>query len=235
LIKLFLPPLGLFIFFLTSYSWLISPKIDSIKSLITSSDLIKNKIKTTDEKRSYLLSVDQEQLKKDADYLSSAVLKEKNSYLLLGVLKDISKKYDYTITSFSFSIKDLKENKNSLKIAEKSIAVKMPINLEMSGPTDKFIDLIKTIENSLPVLFLDKIENMQENGSTFLKMTISSYYVADNLSLASDNLTLDDLKLTKEESDLLAKISQFEKSSSLEETSGLGGEQFIEYDRPRPF
>jgi hypothetical protein len=235
LIKLFLPPLGLFLFFLTSYSWLISPRIDSIKSLITSSESIKGKIKITDEKLSYLLSVDQDQLKKDAGYLSSAVLKEKNSYLLLGILKDIAKEYGYAITSFSLSIKDFKENKNSLKIADKSMAVKMPINIEMSGPTDKFIDLIKSIENSLPILFLDKIENTQESGNTFLKMTISSYYAADNFDLVSDNLTLSDLKLTKEESDLLTKISQFEKSPSLDETFGQDSEKFIEYDRPRPF
>jgi hypothetical protein len=234
LIKLFLPPLAMVIFVLTSMGWLILPKIEAAKLLKNSADTIKSQIKLIDEKRSYLLSVDQDQLKQNADYLSNAVLKEKNSYLLLGVMKDICAKYDYTITSFSLSIDDLKGEKDSLQVANKDIATKMPLSIEVIGPADKFIDFIKAIENNLPILFIDGLENNQQGRNYTLKMTISSYYLADKLDSVSENLTINDLKLTKEESELLAKISQFEKSLSLEGVDTDGG-VFVEYNRTNPF
>lgn len=235
LIKLFLPPLAVFIFFLTSLGWLILPKIESAKSLRSSIERIKSQIKLINEKRDYLLSIDQAQLQQNADYLSSAVLPGKNSYLLLGVVRDIVEKYDYKITSFSLSIQNLKEESDSLKVADKNVATKMPINLEVTGPTEKFIDFIKAIENSLPILFIDSMENSQKGLNTDLKMSISSYHITDKIDGISENLTINDLKLTKEESDLLAKISQFEKSLSLEGTNEFEGGNFVEYDRPIPF
>lgn len=131
LIKLFFPPLAVFLFFLTSLGWLILPKIESLKYLNDSGEKIKMQIELINEKRDYLLSIDQAQLQQNADYLSSAVLPEKNSYLLLGVVRDITEKYDYRITSFSLSISDLKEGSESLKVADKNIATKMPIILKL--------------------------------------------------------------------------------------------------------
>lgn len=235
LIKLFLFPFGLFLFFLTSLGWLVLPKIESIKFLENSSEKIKSEIKLINEKKDYLLSIDQVQLQQNVDYLSSAVLPEKNSYLLLGVLRDIVEKYDYRIDSFSLSVNDLKESNESLKISSTNMATKMPISLEVSGPTDKFIDFIKAIENSLPILYIDSMENSQKGASTDLKMSISSYHVADKVEDVLGNLTINDLKLTKEESDLLAKISQFEKSVSLNGTTEFEGGSFVEHDRPNPF
>ena len=66
-------------------------------------------------------------------------------------------------------------------------------------------------------------------------MSISSYHVADKVEGSLENLTINDLKLTKEESDLLAKISQFEKSFSLDGTTEFEGGSFVEHDRPSPF
>lgn len=235
LIKLLLFPLGVFLFFLTSMGWLILPKIELIKSLKESSDLLKSQIKSTDEKRNYLLSIDQSQLIQNANYLLSAVLPEKNSYLLVEAIRDIISKYDYKINSFSLSIDELKDNEKSLNIAEKNMATKIPLNVEVVGPTDKFVDLIKGLENSLPIIFIDSLETSKQGNNSVLKMLISSYYVADNSESNSEKLTLNDLKLTKEEADLLAKISQFDKSLSFEGLNGLEGGTFVEYDRVNPF
>lgn len=236
LIKLFFPVLALVVFLLTSIGWLILPRIESIKSLKSSIESTKSQTKTTDEKRSYLLSIDQEQLKKDADYLSSAVLREKNSYLLVEVIKNITRKYGYNINSFSLSIKDLKENgETSIKVADKNVAIKMPITVELSGPTDKLIDLIKGLENNLPILFIDNLKISKQDTTSVLKMLISSYYVPDSLAKVSDNLTINDLKLTKEESDLLVKISQFENNINVAGLSDFEGGTFVEYDRTNPF
>lgn len=236
LIKLLIPPLALFLFFLTSLGWLIFPKIESIKSLISSSEKIKTQISLTEEKRNYLLSIDQEQLERDSDYLSSAVLKEKNSYLLLGVIEDITSKYNYNINSFSLSVQDLKGVSTSLKLSDKNIATKMPLNIEISGPTENFIDLIKNLENSLPILFIDNMDIGQKGGNSILKMMVSSYYLPDKIDINSENLTLNDLKLTKDESDLLAKISIFEKTDSLNGTiEKTDRGTFVEYNRDNPF
>lgn len=233
LIKLFLPPLLVFVLLLTSIGWLIMPKIDSIAKLGDSIESTKSQIKLIDEKKSYLLSIDQSQLIKDADYLSSAVLPEKNSYLLVGVIRDITSRFGYEITSFSLSISDLKEN--SLTVAKKNVATKLPISVELVGPTDKFIDLVKGLENNLPLLFIDSLETSKQGANSVLKMTISSFHVADNFDINTENLTINDLKLTKEESELLVLISQFDKNLSLDETVVLDGDTFIEYDRTNPF
>lgn len=235
LIKLFLPPFALIVFFITSLGWLILPKIESIKSLKSSSEKIKSQTKSTEEKRNYLLSVDQEQLKQDSDYLSSAVLKEKNSYLLLGVIGEITEKYGYDISSFTLSVEDLKNTTNSLKLADKSVATKMPLNIEVSGPADKFIDLIKNLENSLPILFINSLETSQQSNNLTIKMMISSYYLADKIDVESENLSLTDLKLSKEESDLLSKISRFEKTEGLNQMDSSTGGAYKEYDRENPF
>lgn len=233
LIKLFLLPLSMVVFFLTSIGWLVMPRIESIQSLKQSSDTIKAQIKSTDEKKNYLLSIDQDQLKQNADYLSSAVLPEKNSYLLIDVIRNIVGEYGYNITSFSLSIEDLKDEEGSLKIAEKKMAKKLPVNVEVFGPSDKLVDLIKGLENSLPILFIDNLETTKEVDNSTLKMAISSYYMADNFDSNYEKLTLSDLKLTKEESELLTKISGFNKSVS--QDGLLDGGTFVEYDRPMPF
>lgn len=235
LIKLFLVPLAVFIFFLTSIGWLISPKIESIKSLKESSNSVKSQIISIDEKRNYVLSVDQFQLKQDANYLSSAVLPEKNSYLLVDIIRGIISKYDYNITSFSLKIDELKGDGESLKVAEKNITTKIPLTVEVVGPTEKFVDLINGLENSLPIIFIDNLETSKQGDNSILKMLISSYYVADNSESDSEKLTLNDLKLTKDEADLLARISQFDNSVSLDGLGDLEVGTFVEYDRDNPF
>lgn len=235
LIKLFLLPLVVIIFFLTSIGWLIMPRIESLKSLNNSSDMVRAQIKSTDEKRDYILSIDQFQLKQNSDYLSSAVIPEKNSYLLVNVIRNILSKYEYNIVSFSLSISDLKDEEESLKVSEKKMATKLPLNVEISGPSEKFVDLINGLENSLPIIFIDSMETTKQGAVSTLKMSISSYYMADNMETNYEKLTLNDLKLTKEESDLLAKISEYDKSVSPEELSGLDGGDFVEYDRANPF
>ena len=235
LIKLFLVPLVVIVFFLTSIGWLIMPRIESLKSLKNSNEMVKEQIKSTDEKRGYLLSIDQFELKQNADYLSSAVLPEKNSYLLVDVIRNIVSNYDYNIMSFSLSINDLKDEQGSLKVAEQKMATKLPLNIEVSGPSEKMVDLIKGLENSLPIIFIDNMETTKQGAVSSLKMSISSYYMSDNLEANYEKLTLNDLKLTKEESDLLTKISEFDKSVSQEGLSGLEDGTFVEYNRPMPF
>jgi hypothetical protein len=94
--------------------------------------------------------------------------------------------------------------------------------------------LIKALENSLPILFIDKLDTKTVGAISDLDMIVSSYYVADKPDLVSGNLTLNDLKPTKEETDLLTTISQFERVEFLE-NSPTEETKFVKYYRVDPF
>ena len=100
LIKLFLLPLGIILVFLFSLRVVIIPRISSITSVKNSISKIESEIDSTNEKRAYLAAVDQNELINNEKYLASAVLQAKNSYLLVGVIRDIADKFDYQVRSF---------------------------------------------------------------------------------------------------------------------------------------
>jgi hypothetical protein len=152
------------------------------------------------------------------------------------VIRNASDKYGFQVKSFSINPGKLKGDANqTLKVADKDVAMKVPVNLILSGPSEKSLDLIKSLENSLPILFIDKLDTTTIGGITDLNMTISSYYVPDVTDLVSGNLTLNDLKPTKEETDLLTTISQFEKIKGFMLDTGTTGGNFVNYDRSDPF
>jgi hypothetical protein len=236
LIGVFLIPLVVIVVFIISLGVVILPKINQIGDLNQNIASVKNQIKSTSEKKSYLLSIDQEQLKRDESYLDSAVLKEKNSYLLVGVIRRVCDSFGFQVKSFAISPGKLKDDTNqTLKVSDKDVAVKMPVDLVLSGPSDKSLDLIKALENSLPILFIDKLDTKTFNGTSDLDMTIASYYVPNKTDLVSGNLTLDDLKPTQEETTLLTTISKFQKIDELTSDQDNSGGTFVEYDRSNPF
>lgn len=238
LIKLFLLPLGVILVFLVSLSLVVIPRIDSVKFLLGSISKVKSEIKLVEGKRIYLSSVDQNELIKNEEYLSSAVLQEKNSYLLVGVIRNISEDFGFRIKSFLINPISIKDNLDSVKVSNENVAAKLPINVTLEGPEDKVVDLLISIENSLPVMFIDKINILNRQDMVEISLVVSSYYVPDNQNLVSGNLTLNDLIPTKEENDLLSKISQFKKDESLtksliDQTSQ--GKSYVEYERETPF
>jgi len=235
LIKLFLVPLAIVVIFLMSLGGIIIPKIGEISDTYEKINNIKSQIKLTDEKKNYLLTIDQDQLNKDADYLNEAVLKEKKAYLLVGIIRKIADKFGFQITSFSVLPGEIKGESEKLKVSDKDMAVKMPIEVSLVGENDKSLSLIKAIENSLPVLFIDKFDSSALSWTTELDLTVSSYYIPDKSDYLSGNLTLNDLKLTGNESELLTKISQFSKveiGSAAEQGTRSG---FVKYEKTNPF
>jgi hypothetical protein len=238
LIKLFLLPLGVVLLFLVSLRMVIIPKIDSIKSIKSLVTNTKSEIKITNEKRAYLDSVDQDELLKNEGYLSSAVLQAKNSYMLVGVIRNIVDKFGYKVRSFSINPIELKEGEGSLKVSNKDVATKLPINVILEGPKEKMIDLLISIENSLPIMFIDKINISSRLGVSAIDLSVSSYYISDSPNLVSGNLSLVDLMPTAEESELLSKISQFNQDDRLVQSlldQGTEGKSYVEYSRNNPF
>lgn len=235
LIKLFLIPIGLLVVFLVSFGLVIIPKIEEIKSNFDQISGLKSQIKLNEQKKNYLISIDQEQLNKDASYLNQAVLREKKSYLLVGVIRSIADGFSYRIKSFSLNPGTLKEGfSEKLKISDNDLAIKMPIKLTLVGPSNRNLDLIKSLENSLPILFIDRFDSKTISGISELDLVISSYYLPERSDYITGNLTLNDLRLTSKESDLLMKISEFKGNSILSSESDLKKE-FVEYERSDPF
>ncbi|MDD4937688.1 MAG: hypothetical protein PHX34_01590 [Candidatus Shapirobacteria bacterium] len=237
LLKLFLAPLVVVVVFLMSLGWVIIPKIGNIKDNLNKINNVNLQIKLTNEKKGYLASVDLEELNTDAEFLNNAILKEKNSYLLIGVIRKIADNFGFQIKSFSVSPGEVKSGspESNLKISNKEVAVKMPVNVVLVGQSDKNLELIKALENSLPILFIDKFNSKTLGFTSELELVISSYYIPDKSDYISGNLTLNDLKLTETESDLLAKISQFglvENGGVMEENTQT---EFTKYDRSDPF
>lgn len=238
LIKLFLLPVGMVVAFIVSLGLIIIPKFDSLAALNKSIGTVKSEIKSTEQKKTYLASIDYEELIKNESYLSSAVLQAKNSYLLVGVMRSIADKYGFQVKGFSIDPINLKEGDSSLKVANKDIAVKMPIDIILSGPEEKSLDLIKAIENSLPILTIDNFNITAKPGTTELELTVSSYYLDDKTEFVSGNLTLNDLMPTKEEKDLLTEIIRFDRNDSLIKSlsdQNTEGKIFEEYNRENPF
>lgn len=235
LVGMFLLPVGVVVAFIVSLGLVILPRIDNIRQLATSISETKAQIKSVTEKKAYLLSIDQDELVKNEAQLSAAVLPEKNSYVLVSVLRLIADKYNYQVSSFSIKPVGIKgETKDALTVSNKDVAIKLPINIVLTGSEDKNLELIKSIENSLPILFIDNMKTTSKLGITEIEMVISSYYVPNKVEYVSGNLSLTDLQPTKEETELLTRINGFESNFNLSETS-TENKEFIEYGRDNPF
>lgn len=229
---LFLPPIFLVLFFLISLNFVLIPKINEIKSVNNKINEVNSKTDKINEQIKYLNSVDSEELQKNADYLDNAVLKSKQSYLLVGIIREVANKFGYQIESFSLTPGELKnsETKNKTSLGN---TTKMPISLLLDGPEDKSLELILALEKTLPILFIDKFETSTSGSIAKLNLTISSYYIDNDINIDTNTVALSDLILSNEESALLEKISSFSKIE--ENQSNVGTTEFKQYQRENPF
>lgn len=236
-LKLFLLPLVVLVGLIISINLVVMPKFDQIFKLNTSISSVNKEISLTTQKINYLSSVDQQQIQQDASYLESAVLQEKNSYLLVGVVRSVADQYGFGISSFSISSIEIKsgDQKGTLKVADKDVASRMPIELTLIGPETKKVELITALENTLPILFVDNLEISNNSGISTINMIISSYYVAENANSVTGNLSLSDLIPTEEENNLLKTISSFNKIQSGIPGGADSTDSFVKYERQNPF
>ena len=232
LLVLFLPPLFLVLFFLLSLNFVLVPKINEIKGISKKIDEIDSRTDKVNEQIKYLNSIDPEELQRNADYLDNAVLKNKQSYLLVGIIREVANKFGYQIESFSLKPGELKDGdvKNKTSLGD---ITKMPIDLLLDGPTDKSLELILALEKTLPILFIDSFETSTIGGITKLNLTISSYYINNEIDIDTNTVALSDLILSSEESVLLERISGFSKIE--ENQSNVGTTEFKQYQRENPF
>ena len=231
LFVLFLKPIGLILLFLISLNLILMPKISEIGAVNGEINKINLNTKKNNEQNKYLMSINQEELKKNADYLDNAVLKDKKSYLLVEIIRGVANNFNYQINSFSLTPGELKVDESN-KISEDM--VKMPVTLSMVGPKEKSLELISALEKTLPILFIDKFETKNTGTLSQLDLIVSSYYVKDNINMETSNVSLSDLILSKDEVALITKISSFTKIERNNEV-GVGSSNFQQYQRENPF
>ncbi|HPT66322.1 MAG TPA: hypothetical protein PK257_03380 [Candidatus Woesebacteria bacterium] len=232
LLMLFLSPLGLIVLFFVSLNLVLMPKIEESKEIKKKTYEVVANTKKIKEQNRYLMSIDQEELKRDADYLDNAVLKDKKSYLLVEIIRGVADKFDFQVESFSLTPGELKEE-GSVKIAVSGDTVKMPVNLTMIGPKEKTLDLISALEKTLPIIFIDKFETRNTGSLSQLNLVVSSYYINGKSNIETENITLEDLILSKEESALINRISSFNKIQNNQ--TQTGSSEFKQYSRENPF
>lgn len=230
LLTLFLPPVGLLVLFFISLQLVLIPKVNQIGTVKQKIDTVKANTAKVTEQIKYLSSVDSEELQKNAEYLDNAVLRNKKSYLLVEIIRQVASNFDYQLESFSLTPGEIKaEEKETTSIKNMK---KLPVNLTLYGPKDKSLDLVLSLEKTLPILFIDKYDISTSKNYSILKLSVSSYYIGDETNIDTSNIALSDLILSSDESALVEKISSFSK---IEENTDGQISEFKQYQRENPF
>jgi len=229
---LFLPPLGLFLVFLLSLNLVLMPKATEIGTVRQRINTAESSTSSINEQNKYLLSMDQEELQRNFDYLNDAVLKDKRSYVLLGVIRSVANRYNYQLVSFSLSPGEVKGDDNG-KSSAVANTIQLPLSVSMMGPKENSLNLILALEKTLPILFIDKYETKKNGDVIGIDLTVHSYYISDESSVKTDNISLSDLILSKSESALVEKISSFIKIE--DNQLNVGTSEFKQYERENPF
>jgi len=233
LLMLFWPPLVLIVLFLISFNLVLTSKINEIGAVDNKIKEIKANTGKIREQNKYLMSIDEEELKRNDDYLDNAVLKDKKSYLLVEIIRGVANKFNYQVESFSLTPGELKDDGDSIKISPSGDTVKMPVTLSLIGPKEKTLDLISALEKTLPILFIDKFETKNSGSLSQLNLVVFSYYVNNKTNMETENITLSDLILSEEELNLINRISGFDKIESNQ--TEAGSSEFKQYQRENPF
>ncbi|MDD3998871.1 MAG: hypothetical protein PHR98_02060 [Candidatus Shapirobacteria bacterium] len=232
--SLWLEPFALFLIMFMSIFMLIVPKINEGLARLNENKSVLKKTAQVNEKITYLQTIDQDQIQKDAQKLASGLLPEKSSYILLKVIQNTAQKLNYNIDDFSISMGDVKdEGEENMKTTSFD---KIPIQVNLIGPVDNYLTLAKVLERSLPIMSISKYEMSSiANEVTTIKLAVNAYYMKEVTNFKLENISLADLTLSQAEADLLATIGEYNEldTKSIEGVGESG--TFIKYDRVDPF
>jgi hypothetical protein len=214
LLLLFVNPLLLILGILFLYNLFLKPQLAVIGDNFAEIKKTETLVISTRAKRDYLLSISEEELEKNVDLVKNAVLGQKDSYYLVGLVRNIANKHAFRVESFSINpgkIDDDDDDDDDSKLTE---AVQLPVTLTLVGVKDKYLDLIQAMESSLPVLTFKKFDMKGIGSIVELKLVITAYYIPDQKEATISNLSLSDVKLVGNELEMLRTISEFTKTES---------------------
>lgn len=235
LIKLLVWPIVITILGVGMIWLMVVPGVGEIRLGWNNLNEVRNKEKILLGQRSYYLSLDEEELKKNSDLVNRALLEEDNAYYLVGIIKNIALKYQYSVQSFSVSMGELGAE---VPADNKDDFAKIPVNVSLVGPTEKWLELVKGMEKVMPLLSLDKYEQKNTNaGLTELDLTVSAYHFAGKTGVDMSELAVTELVLKPEEIEVINNLSRYELVDLPGEFSfgELESKEFVEYERDNPF
>lgn len=209
------------------------PKMDELSAMQSNLADVQKQTQTVLEKTRYIQSIDPSELQKNADFLSSALMPHKNSYLLVGVIREVITKYGFQVDSFL--INPGKVSDESTKTTLTKGVSKIPIRIVVTGPKTSYLDLIKAIEKTLPLLSISNFKMSALGTLAKLDLEISAFYLEDSSLFDINKLTLADLTLKKEETDLVTSLSTFEILEKGDSELAEPKVEFKKYERKDPF
>lgn len=228
--ELWLQPFGLLLILIMSIGLVILPKISEISAKISKIQQTNQNITDTNQKRKYIETVDQNEIKDNATALAAGLLPEKNAYVLVKVIQDVASSVNYSVDDFSVSLGDIKNDISSKKNITNY--EKIPVTVTLLGDSSRYLDLVKAIERSLPIMSIDNFEMSTDNEGAKIKLNISAYYLKDISNVKLENLSLADLTPSSEEVTLLSTIRDY---TTVGVNIGDSGTAFTKYNRSDPF
>lgn len=234
LFKILAAPIGVTMVGFLMVGKLVWPRVGEIRSKLGQIQTVERQEKIWTERKNYLLMFDEEELKKKAELVEKALLKENDAYYLVNIIRQIAQKQEFTIQSFSVSIGQLSgEGKKEERAGGE---VKIPVTLSLIGPKERYLELVKALERNLPILAIDKFEQRNAaTGLTELELAVSSYYLGGMEKLSADKLVKADLTLKKEELEAIERLVEFESVAGGEGLLGKEGREFRKFERGNPF
>lgn len=229
LLIIWLKPFLLVLVIIVSFALLLLPKFSESQSNLVEINSVNKKIKEINQKVDYLASLDQDELASNAERLSIALLPEKNAYLLVKVLKNVTMNTGYSISDFSISLGEIKVESAEKKKSSNYDQVLVEVTLV--GPMDKYLDLVTSIEKSLPLMSIEKLKMNSTNGSSVVDLNVAAYYLKELSNLKIESLSLSDLTPSKQESELISTIMDFE----IVGVENSQESEFVKYERGNPF
>ena len=231
---LWLEPLALALTVFMSTFLIIIPRINNGMDRLKENKSVLEKTTQVNEKISYLQTMDQEEIQKNAQKLAAGLLPEKSSYLLLKVIQNTASKLNYNIDDFSISMGDVKIETEGK--TEASSFDKIPIQVNLVGPAENYLSLARALERSLPIMSINKYEMSSTTSEvTTIKLAINAYYMKEVTNVKLENISLADLTLSQAEADLLSTISEYNELD-VNSINGVGESgTFVKYERVDPF
>lgn len=232
ILMMWLLPAGIILVLILVFIAVVVPKIEEIQNTFGDIKKVAQEIVSVNQKRAYLLSIDQQELQTKSTLVENGVLSEKNSYLLIKIVSKVVADFGYSVGDFSVILGDVKEiDKKSTKFDYQ----KVPVDVVISGPKGNFLAMVAGIEKSLPVLSIDNFSLTGSGEVATIKLSVSAYYLPDWTQTKLESLTVADLTPSKDESEVLSKIGNFKYYGAAGGEIGAATRKFEPSNRVDPF
>ena len=232
-VVIFIPLLVVMLAVIVCVNLVFVPSVDNLLATQSNINSLQKETQTILEKTRYLQSIDPAELQKNADSLSSALLPQKNAYILVEVVRRVIAKFGFQIDSFL--INPGRVDSNSVKTTVNKGVLKIPIKVEISGPRSGYLELVKSIERTLPILSITSFKMTSAGSLAKLNLEISAFYLDDTVKFDMNKLTLSDLTLKKSETDLMNNLGNYEILEKGEDGLSKPTMEFKKYQPRDPF